>query len=173
MYQIGAEVLEGDFAQICNIAMKILNSFEIFPTLQITNIAIANLLHKNYSIELDDLKFMRVERLLDGPSWLKSLIAIERVEDLSDLSIYPEDIAKELQKIKDATKMIDYENIIISPLYYAKLRYYESLLFRAFDGNRLFARGGEYKIEESLACGFAIETDACIEKIMQKDSDVK
>ncbi len=173
-YQIGVEIIDGEFDLACLIVTEILDSFGLKPTLQIANIAIAHILNRNYSIELDDLKAMRVEKLLDKDiEWMKSLISIESVKDLDDLSIYPEDIAKELQKIKTITKKIDYKNIIISPLYYAKLRYYDSLLLRVFEENRVFATGGEYKIADTSACGFAIELDACIEKIMQKDSDVK
>ena len=173
-YQIGAEVIDGDFTTICNIVIKILNSFGIYPTLQIANIAIAHILNQNYSIDLEDLQSMRIEKLLQVEhKWLKNLIAIQTIDDLQDLSIYPEDIANELRKIKEASEKIDYQKVIISPLYYAKLRYYDSLLLRAFEGNRVFSTGGEYKIAEISACGFAIESDACIEKIMQKDSDVK
>jgi histidyl-tRNA synthetase len=173
-YQIGAEIIDGKFEKISNILTKILDSFNISSTLQIANIAIPNILIKNYSIDLEDLKSMRIEKLLKSNfNWIESLISIETLKDLEDLTIYPEDIALELEKIKNSAKSLKHENIIISPLYYAKLRYYDSLIFRAFSKNYLFAKGGEYSIGNSRSCGFAIELDACIEKIMQKDNNVK
>jgi histidyl-tRNA synthetase len=171
-YQIGAEVIHGDFANIFNTVIKILDSFDIDVSFQIANIAIPHILNQNYKIPLEYLKSMEIEKLLAFDyDWLGRLISIQNIEDLDDLSIYPEDIALQLQKIKNVSKKIEHQDLIISPLYYAKLRYYDSLLLRAFDGNRVFSTGGEYKIENISACGFAIESDACIEKIMQKDSN--
>jgi hypothetical protein len=78
------------------------------------------------------------------------------------LSAFPEDIAKELEKIKEAALEITYDNIVISPLYYDKMRYYESLIFKMFEANTLLATGGTYTVESTEAAGFALYTDECI-----------
>jgi len=168
-YQIGAEALEGNFIDIVNDAVAILKELEITPLLQIANIAIPKILSESYGIDLNDIRVMNIKKLLSsGYSWLESLIHIHSPKELEDLSIYPKAIGKELELIKETIKEIDYNSILVSPLYYAPMRYYNRLVFRAFEDNRLYARGGSYKIEDISASGFAILTDACIAKKMQK-----
>jgi len=168
-YQIGAELIDGKFTDVCSAAISLLQAQEIDAILQIANIAIPKILHNNYGVSLDDIKSMNIKGILSlGTDWIEPLVKIHTVEDLSDLSIYPDDIAKELGKILDATSDIEYSNIVISPLYYAQMRYYDSLIFRVFSENRLFAKGGTYSIDEVDAAGFAIYTDACIEKLLEK-----
>ncbi len=58
--------------------------------------------------------------------------------------------------------------MVISPLYYAKMRYYDSLTFRMFEGNSLLAMGGIYSIDGIEASGFALYTDECISNKMNK-----
>ncbi|ADV47189.1 ATP phosphoribosyltransferase regulatory subunit [Nitratifractor salsuginis] len=168
-YQIGAEFLEGDFPKIVADATALLGRLEIRPLLQIANIAIPKMLSEEYGVDLDALKSMHIERILEaGHSWLEPLIRIHRVEDLADLSTYPEAVARELEKMREAVAGLEYAPIVVSPLYYAKLRYYDSLVFRLYEGNTLFATGGTYRIAEVRAAGFAIYTDACIAEKMSK-----
>ena len=68
--------------------------------------------------------------------WIESLVTISTKDDLNDLSIYPDDIKEELVKIKKEAEKINYSNLIISPLFYAKMRYYDSLTFKMFIGNK-------------------------------------
>ena len=56
--------------------------------------------------------------------------------------------------------------MVISPLYYAKMRYYDSLTFRMFEGNSLLAMGGIYNIDGIEAAGFALYTDECVSNKM-------
>ena len=168
-YQIGAELIDGEFFEACSAAISLLQAQDIDAILQIANIAIPKILHNNYGVSLDDIKSMNIKGILSlGTDWIEPLVKIHTVEDLSDLSIYPDDIAKELERIVDATSDIEYSDIVISPLYYAQMRYYDSLIFRVFGDNRLFAKGGTYSIDEVDAAGFAIYTDACIEKLLEK-----
>ena len=74
----------------------------------------------------------------------------------------------ELEKIKEATDKVAYNNMVISPLFYAKMRYYDSLTFRMFEGNSLLAMGGIYTIDGVEAAGFALYTDECISNKMNR-----
>jgi len=58
---------------------------------------------------------------------------------------------------------------LVSPLFYAPMRYYNSLVFRAFEGERLYMTGGIYNVNGISGSGFAIYTDAVIAKKMQRD----
>lgn len=162
-YQIGGEIIEGNFGDSLEVTLKLLKTLDINPMLQIANIRIPKLLSQKYGISLDILKSMQIETILKSEyKWIESLVTISTKDDLNDLSIYPDDIKEELVKIKKEAEKINYSNLIISPLFYAKMRYYDSLTFKMFIGNELLAMGGEYSIEELKAAGFAIYLDECI-----------
>lgn len=162
-YQIGGEIIEGNFGDSLEVTLKLLKTLDINPILQIANIRIPKLLSQKYGISLDILKSMQIETILKSEyKWIESLVTISTKDDLNDLSIYPDDIKEELVKIKKEAEKINYSNLIISPLFYAKMRYYDSLTFKMFIGNELLAMGGEYSIEELKAAGFAIYLDECI-----------
>ena len=153
-------------------SIKLLQKQNISPLLQIANIAIPKILNEKYGLNLEDIKAMNIDNLLnDAPDWVSSLIHVQKPEDLSDLSIYPDDIAKELQKLLDAVSTLEYENIVLSPMYYARMRYYDSLMFRAFEGNTMFATGGTYEIDETKAAGFALYVDKCVDRLLKEMGD--
>jgi len=162
-YQIGAEIIDGDFAQALNTATKLLNDMGINGVLQIANIKIPQILSQNYGISLDTLKSMHIEKILNSDiEWISSLVSINSIKDLDNLSQFPDDIKVELQKLKDEAQTVKYTQVVISPLYYAQMRYYDSLTFRVFADNALLATGGIYSIDGLKASGFAIYTDECI-----------
>jgi len=169
-YQVGAEVIDGKFEEITNNTITLLKKLELSPTLQLANIQIPHLLNQKYGIPLEWLEFTNIEEILniDLP-WIEKLVRIHKIDDLDDLTDFPADIIEELEKIKSAVSEIDYDNIIISPLYYAKMRYYDSLMFKMFDKNSLLARGGSYNIEGIEAVGFALYTDECIAQKMNRN----
>jgi histidyl-tRNA synthetase len=168
-YQIGGEVLEGNFSEALDVTISLLQALELEPILQLANIRIPQLLDERYGISLELLKSMQIEKILanDLP-WIEKLVAMHTVNDLSDLSPFPDDIKKELLKIKIEAQRLNYKPLIISPLFYAKMRYYDSLTFKMFSGNALIAMGGEYVIDELKAAGFAIYTDECIAMKIRK-----
>jgi len=169
LYQIGAEIIDGGLEESVNIAIDMLEKFEMQPVLQIANIKIPHILHDKYGIDYEILKTMNMEKILElDIDWVLKLANIHRVEDLKDTDGMPEDIKYELDKIWNASRKIHYKNIVISPLYYANMRYYDALTFRIFENNELLAQGGTYSIEESKATGFTIYTDRCIESIMKR-----
>ncbi len=168
-YQIGAELIDGSFEEACQMSIALLSHQRVTPILQIANIAIPTLLHERYGITIEDIRSMNVEAILQsGLPWMEKLVHIHTLRDLEDLSMFPADIAFELQKITQEASKLNYEQMVISPLYYAQMRYYDSLLFRLFEENRLYATGGIYEVDEIRAAGFAIYTDACVEKLIQK-----
>lgn len=168
-YQIGAEVIDGSFEEIAETTTALLAQIGAEPVMQIANIRIPHLLNEKYGLSLEVLKTMNVEQIMaaDLP-WIESLVRINSVNDLNDLSLFPDDIKAELEKIKDATQKVAYNNMVISPLFYAKMRYYDSLTFRMFEGNSLLAMGGIYTIDGVEAAGFALYTDECISKKMNR-----
>ena len=168
-YQIGAEVIDGSFEKIAETTTTLLSQIGSEPVMQIANIRIPHLLNEKYAVSLDVLKAMNVEQIMaaDLP-WIEQLVRINSVNDLDDLSVFPDDIKAELEKIKEATQKVAYNNMVISPLFYAKMRYYDSLTFRMFEGNSLLAMGGIYTIDGVEAAGFALYTDECISKKMNR-----
>ncbi len=172
-YQIGGEIIDGNFSQSLTVSLELLHALELLPTLQVANIKIPKLLHEKYGISLDILKSMQIETILNSQyKWMHDLLSISKKEDLDNLAIFPEDIRGELEILKGAIENIDYKNLLISPLYYAKMRYYDSLTFRMFLDNDLLAMGGEYAIDNLKASGFAIYLDECI-KLKLKSKEEK
>jgi len=162
-YQVGAELIDGSFDEVVNIASSLLKILELDALLQISNMRIPLLLNKNYGINLKLLYDTNIESILkiDKP-WISKLIKIHNPKDLDDLSGIPKDIQSELLLMKEVISKIEYTPIIIAPLYYAKMRYYGSLTFRMFQDNELLVRGGDYSIEDVNASGFALYIDECI-----------
>ena len=172
-YQIGAEIIDGSFEQVVSTTVALLNEIGTEPVMQVSNIRIPHLLNEKYGLSLDILKSMHVEQIMSADlPWIEALVRVNRVEDLNDISMFPADIQAELEKIKEATEKVDYAKMVISPLFYAKMRYYDSLTFRMFEGNALLAMGGIYTVEGVEAAGFALYTDECVTNKMNNEDSV-
>jgi len=172
-YQIGAEILEGTFEEVVRTSTTLLAQMGLSSVMQISNIRIPYLLNKKYGISLEALKNMHIENIMsEDLLWIKDLVHIGKASDLEDISVFPEDIQVELIKIKEAVLSVNYDNIVISPLYYTKMRYYDSLTFRIFEENSLLAMGGIYTIDDVEASGFALYTDECVRSKMSKEEDL-
>ncbi|PHS34606.1 MAG: ATP phosphoribosyltransferase regulatory subunit [Sulfurovum sp.] len=168
-YQIGAEVIDGSFEEVARTAIMLLDEMNVKPVMQIANICIPQLLNEKYGVSLEVLKSMHIEQIMKAElPWIEKLVRINSVADLNDLSAFPFDVKLELEKIKEATEKVAYDNMVISPLFYAKMRYYDSLTFRMFEDNALLAMGGIYNIDGVEAAGFALYTDECICSKMNK-----
>ena len=169
-YQIGAEIIDGSFEDVVRTATLLLSEIGAEPVMQVANIRIPHLLNEKYGVSLEVLKSMHVEQIMNADlTWIEALVRLNTVEDLNDLSVFPADIQEELAKIKEATEKVDYPNMVISPLFYAKMRYYDSLTFRMFEDNALLAMGGIYTIDGVEAAGFALYTDECITNKMSRE----
>ena len=168
-YQVGAEIFDGTFHEVVNTATNLVDKLEIEALLQIANMRIPLLLSEKYGIDLKSLQETHVESILNSEhSWIDKLMRMHKVEDLNDLEGIPADIQAELLLMKEAIEKIAYKNIVVAPLYYAKMRYYDSLTFKMFHDNALLVRGGLYTIESINAAGFALYTDAVINQKMKK-----
>ena len=168
-YQIGGEIIDGTFEESVKTSIMLLDEMGIKPVMQIANICIPHILNEKYGVSLDVLKSMHIEQIMaiDLP-WIEQLVRVNTISDLDDLSVFPNDIKVELEKIKVAAQTVKYDNTVISPLFYAKMRYYDSLTFRMFEENSLLAMGGIYTIDRVEAAGFALYTDECIMNKMDK-----
>ena len=171
-YQVGVESIgESDLAKSVNLAMHILESLKLKPLLQISNIKIPQLLAAMFeSLTLDDFRHSNIDKILSiNSEWLRKLVYLQHVQQLDEvIAIVPDEIKTELQKLKSLAEDVGYDNLVIAPMYYAKMLYYHELFFRVIDGNDVYARGGEYKVEGQTSVGFAIYTDELIEKIGKK-----
>jgi len=169
-YQIGAEVIGGKFEKMAETTVSLLKQISVEPVMQIANIRIPHLLNEKYGVSLEVLKSMHVEQIMDADlPWIEQLVRLNSVNDLNDLSAFPDDIKAELEKIKEAIEKIEYNKMVISPLFYAKMRYYDSLTFRMFEDNSLLAMGGIYTVDGVEAAGFALYTDECISNKMMRE----
>jgi ATP phosphoribosyltransferase regulatory subunit HisZ len=169
-YQVGAEIIdECNLAVVLNEATAILSALEIAPLLQISNINIPRILSEMLDLELDDFRHVNIEKFLALKiEWLTQLVYLEKVEDIEPLlSLVPDVIREELLKIKKLCMGLEYPNLVIAPLYYAKMLYYDELFFRVIEKNEVYAMGGRYKDEETVSVGFAIYTDALVEALHQ------
>lgn len=168
-YQIGAEIINGDFVEVAQTTATLLQKLDETPIMQVSNIRIPHLLNEKYGVSLEVLKSMHIEQIIKTElPWIEQLVKVHRLEDMDDLSALPDDIKKELEKIKEAVSRIKYPNVVISPLFYAKMRYYDSLTFRMFEDNALIATGGTYSVDGVEAAGFALYTDECISNKMDR-----
>jgi histidyl-tRNA synthetase len=170
-YQIGAEYFGNEDLSISiNDSARIIKSMNISPTLQISNINIPNLIAKNLNISLEVFKSANLEELFKlDISWLIKLASLQKISQIDEIiDEVPEYLKDELQKIASLCQKISYENIIVSPLYYSKMRYYDSLFFRFFEKNRRLGMGGTYQYDDISSTGFALYTDNIIEELINR-----
>ncbi len=171
-YQVGVESIgDENLTNVINLAVEILKKLELRPLLQISNIKIPQLLVSMFdALSLDDFRHINIDKMLSlNVEWLRKLVYLQHIEQLDEvIAIAPEAIQTELKKLKTLAEGIEYDNLVIAPMYYAKMLYYHELFFRIIENNEVYARGGEYKVDEQTSVGFAIYTDELIEKIGKK-----
>jgi histidyl-tRNA synthetase len=169
-YQVGAEYIgEPELGKVLKQAVEIFERLEIKPLLQISNINIPKKLVAMLDLELDDFRHINIEKFLSlGIDWLTKLVYLQNVEQIDEvMALAPAEIAEELQKMKELCSKIAYENTVVAPLYYAKMLYYDELYFRVIEENEIYARGGRYHDGEITSVGFAIYTDALVERLAE------
>ncbi len=166
IYQVGAEYIgSDDLSEPIEILDKILKSVDLEPYLQISNIKIPRLISKKFGISMSVFEDGNLEAILkEDIEWLSKLARLHRFEDLkSVLKVAPDDIREELEKIYKICQKIKSKKVFISPLYYAKMKYYDDLYFRFFEGNYTLGVGGAYRWRELEAVGFAGYIDTILE----------
>ncbi|AXH13778.1 ATP phosphoribosyltransferase regulatory subunit [Malaciobacter mytili] len=161
-YQIGCEWIGHDnIADIINLNVSILKELDINPILQIANIKIPRLVSKELGIDIELFINGEIAQLFElNNEWLSELLKVKDIKDLENIiAMVPASIKEELVSLLDKVKEVNYDNIVISPLYYGSLKYYDGIYYRVIDGNSILSRGGMYSSEGLTSLGFALYTD--------------
>lgn len=161
-YQIGCEWIDHDnIADIMNLTADILKALKIEPILQISNINIPKIVSSELDIDIDLLKNGEIATLFKlNCEWLNKLIKVKDIASLEAVvNIVPISIKVELEKLLCKAKEVNYSNIIIAPLYYGSLRYYDGIYYRVINENLTLCNGGVYSSEGISSLGFALYTD--------------
>jgi len=163
-YQMGCEYIDHEnINDIIDLATKVISTLDIKPVLQISNINIPRLLSKHLDIDENILKNGDISKLYKlDISWLTQLLEVIKLEDLQKLmknSDIPKEILEELEILENTVKNTNYSNIVVAPLYYALLPYYDGIYFRVINDNLTIAKGGSYHSEGINSLGFALYTD--------------
>ena len=161
-YQIGCEWIDHDnIADIINLTANILTALKIKPILQISNINIPKIVANELNIDIELLKNGEIATLFKLKcDWLDKLIKVKDITSLENtISIVPKAVKVELEKLLLTAKEVNYENIIIAPLYYGTLRYYDGIYYRVINENLTLCNGGMYSSEGISSLGFALYTD--------------
>jgi len=168
-YQVGVEFMgEEKLSSVLSLATQILTKLEVKPLTQISNIKIPELLVEMFDeLCIDDFKHINIDKFISlKVEWLTKLVYLQYIEQIDEvISIAPQVIKDELQKMKDLCSEMSCENTVLAPMYYAKMLYYDELFFRVIQDNEVYARGGRYKNADLTSVGFAIYTDALCEQL--------
>ena len=144
-----------------NLTAKILKALNIEPILQISNINIPKLVASELNVDIDLFKNGEIASLFKlNCDWLNKLIKVKDTAGLAEvIKIVPEAIKDELEKLLQKANEVEYTNIIIAPLYYGSLRYYNGIYYRVINDNLTLCKGGMYSSEGMSSLGFALYTD--------------
>ncbi|MBS9782425.1 MAG: ATP phosphoribosyltransferase regulatory subunit [Arcobacter sp.] len=168
-YQIGCEYIgHNNTADIINLTADILKDLNINPLLQVSNINIPKLVCEELDIDISLFQNGEIASLFKlDCKWLNKLMKVKTSDDLENiLTLVPLSIKKELEILIEKTKEIKYSNIIVAPLYYEELKYYDGIYFRVIKDNLTICKGGMYSSDGIHSLGFAIYTDSLL-KILE------
>lgn len=171
-YQIGAEMIgKRDLKLALEICSIVLDHFKINSTLQISNIEIPRIICKLLNIEIEEFEKGNGTLFLGSDKkWLRELSRITSLSDLKNIkNNIPNELKDPLEKMEDLSCNSTHKNIKLAPLYYSKMRYYDSLFFRFLGENSIFCSGGDYEIDSLKSSGFAIMSDQVIQNLSKKD----
>ncbi|ADG91903.1 tRNA synthetase class II (G H P and S) [Arcobacter nitrofigilis DSM 7299] len=161
-YQIGCEWIDHDnISDILNLTADILKSINVQPILQLSNINIPKLVSKVLNIDIELFKNGEIAQLFDlDVAWLNSLIRVKSIEDLKQcILLVPSEIKIHLEKLLNTASQIEYDNLVIAPLYHGSLKYYDDVYFRVIHNNFVICKGGKYSADGISSLGFALYTD--------------
>tara|TARA_R110002050_G_scaffold294445_2_gene452263 strand:- start:612 stop:1457 length:846 start_codon:yes stop_codon:yes gene_type:complete len=161
-YQIGCEWIDHDnISDILNLTADILKSINVQPILQLSNINIPKLVAKELKIDIELFKNGEIAQLFDlDVAWLNSLIRVKSIEDLKQsILLVPSEIKIHLEKLLNTASQIEYDNLVIAPLYHGSLKYYDDVYFRVIHNNFVICKGGKYSDDGISSLGFALYTD--------------
>jgi histidyl-tRNA synthetase len=161
-YQIGCEwINHDDIGDIINLTAMVLQELKIEPIMQISNINIPKLVCEELKIDIEIFKNGEIATLFNlNIVWLNALIKVKNSQNLQEaIALAPELIKAELEKLLDVVSNIEYSNIVIAPLYYGCMKYYDDIYYRVIEKNLTLCNGGSYKSEGMDSLGFALYTD--------------
>ncbi len=161
-YQIGVEWIDYDnIADIINLNCKLLKELQCEALVQIANINIPLIIAKEYDLDITLFKNGEIGSLFEkNMPWLTELIQVQSAEELKELlALLPECLIKECEKLIKIAESIEYSNVVISPVYYSAMKYYDNIYYRVIDQNLTLAKGGGYTSNGVSSLGFALFTD--------------
>ena len=172
VHQIGAELIgEENLALSIATSLSIFEKFSLKPLLHVSNINIPKMLSQMLNLDLKIFEKGELQKLLalDIP-WLTKLTCLQTLEELEAvINEVPDALRVELEKLKALSAHIAYDNVVFSPLYYVKMRYYNALFFRFIYKNYTLGSGGSYDCEGIGSSGFGLYTDDLIEILIKRD----
>ena len=118
------------------------------------------------NLEIEIFENSWLEKILaQNVPWLSKLALLKDASELDEIiNLVPDKLKEALKNLQNVAKSLEYKNLRIVPLYYSKMRYYDSLFFRFLKDNAILASGGNYEIDDISSSGFAVYTDALIEE---------
>jgi len=172
VHQIGAELIgEENLSLSIATSLSIFEKFGLKPLLHVSNINIPKILSAMLDLDLKIFEKGELQKLLalDIP-WLTKLTCLQTLGELeSVIEEVPDVLKTELKKLKALSAHIAYDNVVFSPLYYVKMRYYNALFFRFIYKNYTLGSGGSYDCEGIGSSGFGLYTDDLIEILIKRD----
>lgn len=161
-YQIGCEWIDhDDISDIIALTATVLKELNIAPILQVSNINIPKLVAQELDLDMELFKNGEIAKLFElNIPWLEALIKVKSSTDLEEaIKLAPSSIKEELVKLLNVALGIEYSNIVIAPLYYGCMKYYDDIYYRVIDKNLTLCNGGSYKSEGMNSLGFALYSD--------------
>lgn len=172
LYQIGAESIgKNEIKEHVSLVLKIFDEVGLDgATLQLSHIGIPLEICSILGLDIELFNDGRIQELfgLDVP-WLNQLIKASSPDDLSVIDM-PQSLRVLVDELVDMAKSFKNTNLKVEPLFYSRMRYYEGLFFCILDQKSILASGGEYEIDEAVCSGFAIYSDAVLEKLSLKEA---
>jgi len=169
-YQVGVEYMgENKLSSVLSLAVKIFEKLEVSPLIQISNMKIPKILTKMFdTLDIDDFRHINIDKFINlKVDWLTKLVYLQHLEQIDEVvNLAPKEIQTELSKMKELCSDMSCKNVVLAPMYYAKMLYYDELYFRCIVDNEVYARGGRYKNSKLTSVGFAIYTDTLCEALV-------
>lgn len=172
IYQIGAESIGvNELSLHTDLAIKLFSNLGLnSATLQLSHIGIPLAICELLDVDIALFRDSMVEDILAlNVGWLNELLRVKSIDDLERIKL-PNEIAKKVKSLVELARSIKFQSVRVEPLYYSRMRYYEGLFFRLIEANTTLASGGEYMVDEIECSGFAVYTDAVVEKISIKET---
>lgn len=171
VYQIGGELIEEkELFTALSLVEKIFKALHVKPLLQISNIQIPKILSTMLNLPLEVFESGNLETLLSqNEPWLASLATLQKPEDIDEvIKVVPNELKNPLEQIKVLAKSYEGEKVVVAPLYYVKMRYYDNLFFRFIKNNKTLSAGGCYEFDKIHSSGFGLYVDSLIEYLNRK-----